>query len=525
VIRGFNCSIRTTLIAISVAMLALILGLGALGFSRLYVVNEKASALRDLWLPATRDLAEVSRLTEHFRMISAVDVLATTDAERDNEDRLLANTLGDRVKAWNTYLRIPLTPDQRSLAQRIDEKWKAFLLKSDETLVLLHAAKYDEAHANFMATKELFVDLRLALADGIALNVREAARASESAAAEYGTARLWIGAALVLGVLVAVLGACVAIFHVSRPILRMADAMKRLAAQDLTAEIEGIGRRGEVGEMASALLVFKKNAVQLNEAHLALGAANERLEQRIDERTQELRAAQDELLKKERLSAIGQITATVAHELRNPLSAIRNSTFVLKELSATAGRAIERPVNRIERSIERCDRIVEELLDYTRGGKVNPEPRRLDQWLAELAGDLTRPQGGKIELDLRAGDARVRIDPERFRRVAINLVDNAVEAMVAAPREAPPRLVIRTRAEGGSAVIEIEDNGPGIPHAHLTRVFEPLFSTKSFGTGLGLPTVKQIVEQHDGTIELQSREGEGTRATIRLPQIRESIAA
>jgi signal transduction histidine kinase len=437
---------------------------------------------------------------------------------------LLARTLSDRAKAWNAYMQNPLTPEQRRLAQQIDAKWRIFLSGTDETLVLLHAGNYDDAYVKYMETKDPFVDLRLATADGVAFNVRQAAIASNDAVAEYGTARLWVGAALLLGLFICGLSAGVAIFGVSRPILRMAETMKRLASQDLEAGIDGVGRRGEIGEMADALVVFKTNALQLRDAHQELETANAVLEMRIEERTHELRAAQEELLKKERLSVIGQITATVAHELRNPLSAIRNSAFTLKELAAAAGSRIERPVARIERSIERCDRIVAELLDYTRAGAIHLEPRTLDVWLAELAPDLTQPAGGSIEFELGAGDAQVKIDTDRFRRVAINLVENAVQAFGETPPR-PPRVVVRTHVEGDAAIIEIADNGPGIKRENLRKVFEPLFSTKSFGTGLGLPTVKQIVEQHGGSIELDSVEGEGTRALVRMPNIRASIAA
>lgn len=522
----WNWSIRRTLLTISLSMLALVVGLGGLMYSRLYTVNQTASAIRDQFLPEMRDLAEVSRLTEHFRMIEAVDLLAVTDAERRSEDLLLANTLSDRIKAWASYVHNPLTPEQRKLADRIDQKWRTFLSASDEVLVLMQSGDHDDAFARFLDTKRLFVELRLATGEGIAFNVAAAAAASDRAAAEYGKARIWIGAALLLGIIVSGAGALIAIFGVSRPILQMAETMKRLAGQDLSAEIVGAHRRGEIGEMAKALAVFKTNAIQLRETHAALEAANALLETHIEERTRELRAAQDELLKKERLSIIGQITATVAHELRNPLSAIRNSAFTLKEMAANAGARIERPVARIERSIDRCDRIVAELLDFTRSVPLSFESCPIDAWFTELAPDLAAPQGGRIELELAAGEAQVNIDKDRFRRVAINLVDNAVQAMSdGKDRAGSPRVVIRTRALDHAVEIEIEDNGPGIPQENLAKVFEPLFSTKSLGTGLGLPTVRQIVEQHDGTIELWSVLGEGTCAVVRLPLARTRIAA
>ena len=378
--HSFNRSIRSTLLAISVSMLALILGLGGLSLARLVMVNTTASAVRDLWLPATRDLAEVARLTEHYRMIEGIYLLVESDADRATENVLLARALKDRDTAWAAYERSVLPGEQRGLADRIDEKWRVFYADSAQVLALIQAGQRDAALALYMDAKGSFVDLRLATAEGVEFNARAASDASNQSAAAYASTRLWIGASLLLGVLFCGTSGCVVIFGVSRPILQMAQTMKRIAARDLSAEIVGVGRRGEIGEMADALKIFKRNAIQLRAVHAELEAAKERaeaanratqtanatLELRIEERTRELRAAQDELLKKERLSIIGQITATVAHELRNPLSAIRNSAFAMRESAGAGGPSIERPVARIERSVNRCERIVAELLDYTR---------------------------------------------------------------------------------------------------------------------------------------------------------------
>ena len=104
-----------------------------------------------------------------------------------------------------------------------------------------------------------------------------------------------------------------------------------------------------------------------------------------------------------------------------------------------------------------------------------------------------------------------------MRRVVINLVENAAQAMGDAANTGGGSITVRTRASGGAFELVIEDTGPGIPGEVLSKVFEPLYSTKSFGTGLGLPTVKQIVEQHGGTVELSSQTGVGTRVVVRLP--------
>jgi signal transduction histidine kinase len=222
-------------------------------------------------------------------------------------------------------------------------------------------------------------------------------------------------------------------------------------------------------------------------------------------------------LKSERLSVLGQLTATVAHELRNPLSAIRNTLFTVRQLAASAGVKLDRPVARMERSIERCDRIISDLLEYTRNRELNRSDLCFDRWVADLLAEQNVPATIALSTELRAADAVVPADADRLRRVVINLVENAAQALGENPAERERKLSVHTAVTGGSLVLTVNDTGPGIPPENLGRIFEPLFSTKSFGTGLGLPTVKQIVNQHDGIIAVDSEVGRGTCVTIRLP--------
>jgi signal transduction histidine kinase len=237
------------------------------------------------------------------------------------------------------------------------------------------------------------------------------------------------------------------------------------------------------------------------------------LQRRVDERTAALQAAQSELVRKERLSALGQLTATMAHELRNPLSAIRNTLFAVKETASASGINLERPLSRVERSVERCNRIINDLLDYTRIKELHCSVVAPDPWIVEVLDDQRLPDDITLVRQLDA-DCRIAIDQERMRRVVINLLENATQAM---SENGPERRVtISTACTDAFFEFTIEDTGSGIPADILPKVFEPLFSTKSFGTGLGLPLVKQIIEQHGGTITITSETGKGTRVTMRL---------
>ena len=278
--------------------------------------------------------------------------------------------------------------------------------------------------------------------------------------------------------------------RVAQPMAGITAAMRAVADGDLEREAPYVERQDEIGELGRTLDIFREK-----------GRENRRL------------AA--ELVQKERLSALGQLTATVAHELRNPLSAIRNTVYTFKELAK--GLNLDRPIERVERSISRCDRIIGDLLDFTRVRELHKNNGSFDKWLDEVLNDQRLPAEVVLVRNLSAPGYVLNFDSDRMRQVVINLVDNAAQAMSAGDNPGGGRIVVTTAARLSVLEMVIADNGPGISAENLARVFEPLFSTKSFGTGLGLPMVKQVIEQHDGTVDIVSTPGKGTKITIRLP--------
>ncbi|MBE9556709.1 MAG: PAS domain-containing protein [Proteobacteria bacterium] len=232
------------------------------------------------------------------------------------------------------------------------------------------------------------------------------------------------------------------------------------------------------------------------------------------------------LLRKERLAAMGQLTGTVAHELRNPLGAVATSIAVARRLSHDAGIDLERSLSRAERGIARSDRIITELLDFARAKGLQREPTGFDEWLSAVVEEQDIPDDVSISINQGAGDGTISIDRDDLRRAIINVVDNACQAVADKHRDSNPptgRVEISSRTSGNRLVCEIRDNGPGIPADCLDQVMEPLFSTKSFGTGLGLPTVQRILEEHGGGIEIESEPGQGTLVRLWLPHDTESL--
>jgi signal transduction histidine kinase len=249
--------------------------------------------------------------------------------------------------------------------------------------------------------------------------------------------------------------------------------------------------------------------------------ARKQAELQLQKTLDELKSATDRLARQERLSMLGQVAGTVSHELRNPLSAIRNSMALLRQLTAGKVAGVERALDRIDRNIERCARIINDILDFTRVRELKREPTPLDTWLGDTLGEIAVPAAVTIRREFQFG-GDIALDRDRFRQIVVNLVENAAQAL-ADPGWAPAddrrrAIVLRTEDAGPYVRLTVGDNGPGIPEDRLPKIFEPLFTTKSFGVGLGLPTVRQIVEQHGGTIDVESTVDQGTAFTIWLPR-------
>lgn len=238
-----------------------------------------------------------------------------------------------------------------------------------------------------------------------------------------------------------------------------------------------------------------------------------------------LSEAQDALVKKGRLEQMGQLTATIAHELRNPLGAVRTSAFVMEKRLKNSGVDLDAQFSRIKNGVTRCDNIIAQLLDFSRGKQLDCKMLNLDEWLTKIVEEEAArlPSNVNIKCLLGLGGMHVSFDPSRLQRAILNLISNASEAMVgidglAAKPNAPDALItLQTGLEGPFVTIKVTDNGPGMTREIIERIREPLFTTKSFGTGLGVPVIEQVIAQHGGSLSIESEHGEGSSFILRLP--------
>jgi len=227
----------------------------------------------------------------------------------------------------------------------------------------------------------------------------------------------------------------------------------------------------------------------------------------------DLQAAQEKLLRQERLAALGELSAVVAHEVRNPLGVIFNSLGSIRRLLKPEGDA-KMLLDIVGEESDRLNRIVGDLLDFARPASPSFRPERLERVVDEAVAVALSQAGGTVTLTRACGAdlPEVPLDARLVRQAVLNVAVNAVQAM---PRGG--RLAVRLRTEGRFAVVELEDGGPGIAADVRGRIFEPFFTTKATGTGLGLAVVKRIVEGHGGEVGVGDAAGRGTVFSLRFP--------
>jgi PAS domain S-box-containing protein len=221
---------------------------------------------------------------------------------------------------------------------------------------------------------------------------------------------------------------------------------------------------------------------------------------------------QEELVKSEKLAAIGQLASAVGHEIRNPLGVINNSSYFLnKKLKDTADEIIMKHLKIIERKINSANLIVSDLLDFARKKPPTLEQTALNDIVMNALSNI--PILENIKVITKLGEIPpMLLDQEQITRVFQNMILNAVQAM-----SEGGKLTIQTSKHDDPVEITFKDTGVGIPEENLPKLFTPLFSTKAKGIGLGLTICKQIVEGHGGDITVKSKVGEGTTFTVKLP--------
>jgi C4-dicarboxylate-specific signal transduction histidine kinase len=265
--------------------------------------------------------------------------------------------------------------------------------------------------------------------------------------------------------------------------------------------------------------------VRLKDALDELNQSAAGLETRFQERTEQLRVAHQKLVTSDRMASLGQLAASVAHEINNPLSGVLNLSMLMQRIVRDDGIPAERlPEFRkyqaqVVSETARVGRIVQDLLSFSRRSK----PQRAEVDLnAMIAGTVTllnhklKLMGVTLNLQLNQAIPHARCDGSQIQQVLINLIMNAAEAAQGKPEAG---VMVETSSDGSSVFLRVKDNGEGIKPEHRQKIVEPFFTTKGEGkgVGLGLAVVYGVVEAHQGSIDVESEVGKGTQFIVQLP--------
>lgn len=306
-----------------------------------------------------------------------------------------------------------------------------------------------------------------------------------------------------------------------RPLRDLVSGIRRVAQGNLGDPIPRHSS-DEIGEVADE---FNHMTAELQSARTEITEWTRTLEERVERKSRELERAHHTLLHSEKLASVGRLAATVAHEINNPLFGILTNARLARkhvdrsDLGAEQRAGLTGKLAIIERESRRCGEIVKNLLMFSRQSPPKLEDVALEE-VVERTVALVRHtydvQGIALEVDLHHEGARVKGDSGQLQQVLLVLLVNAAEAMAQGGH-----VRIASRLEAGRLVVSVKDDGPGIPADLRDRIFEPFFSTKQEGprTGLGLAIASGIMEQHAGSIQVESVEGRGTEFLLRLPVV------
>jgi two-component system NtrC family sensor kinase len=320
----------------------------------------------------------------------------------------------------------------------------------------------------------------------------------------------------------------------SRPIEKLIEGTKAVSQMELEQPLNIVGSSEELDELARSFDVMRE---RLRTAVAEINQFTQKLESKVEERTEQLKAAQKKLVQSDRLASLGQLSASVAHEINNPVSGVLNLAMLMQRMLKDDGVPPERLpefrkyLGQVIGETSRVGRIVSDLLAFSRRGKPQRAPADLNKIVRmtlSLVQHKLKLSNVEVEATMREDLPLVPCDASQIQQVVLNLVLNAAEATQnKAVDKRQARVTIATRAADGMVHLVVADNGEGIRPDNLARIFDPFFTTKSDGkgVGLGLAVSYGIIQAHGGDIEVRSKVGEGSTFEVTLPLEQPSATA
>lgn len=294
----------------------------------------------------------------------------------------------------------------------------------------------------------------------------------------------------------------------------------RIKSDDQAEAMEG-GADGYITRpIANRELLARIQAyLRIKAAEQTIKTYSENLETMVAERTLALQQAQEKLIRKETLSVLGQIAGSVSHELRSPIGVISNAIYYLQLLLSDANNEVLDYLKIIHDENNNAKRIVNELLDYTRVKSFEPQPADVLELLQRALKKIPAPPSVNLILQIEQNLPKIYADPHHVLQVMDNLINNAYQSMPEGGE-----LTLSAQVQDEMILIRVQDTGIGISLEDQEKLFEPLFTTKTKGVGLGLVICKQLIETNNGRIDFQTEPDKGSVFTIFLPIYQEEAA-
>jgi two-component system OmpR family sensor kinase len=505
-------SIRFRLSAVFFFFFLLVLVLGLFSIGRLSDFNRVSSDIRDRWLPNTRLLGDLNNFTSDFRaaegryLLSATPAETTLTAKEMNELDLFV------AQAQSGYERIYHDVAESQLYEQFKARWNDYRDIVKRVVQLSPTDRHADAVTLYATTSQSAYD---AASDTLGQltdrNVAAAREASNRSDAAYQQARWLIGVAMAFAGVMGI-GALLYVRHaISRPLLNLAGRMHRLADNDTDIDIPGTQRRDEIGEMARAVVVFRNNAIELMLSQQGLAQQASMLEERL--------AHEQRLTQLQR-----NFVSMASHEFRTPLTIIDgHAQRMIKTNDRASPEEIADRAGKVRGAVLRMTSLMDNLLNSSRlfdgGAGLYYHPVEID--IAALLHDVCQlhreiAPRSQIWENFREQPLRAVGDAKLLFQVFSNLLSNAI-------KYSPGGGLIKIGAwtEAGQVVVVVEDRGIGVPEKDRERLFTRYGRGSNVsgivGTGVGLYLVKMVIDLHRGDVAVESREGEGSRFTVRLP--------
>ena len=505
-------SIRFRLATVSLFLFALVILLGLFSMSRLSNFNLVSANIAEVWLPDIRALGDLNNFTSDFRAIEGSNLLSSVPSEITETEKEMEELDRAIARAERSFERIQHDRVEDNFYAQFKERWNDYRKTVNQMLALSRANNKAEAIAIYRSSsRKAYNAASDTLGQLTDQAVANAGAASSRLAKAYGQAFWLIGIGMVLaGAMVAA-----ALLYISRsisaPLLQLAYRMHRLAANETDINIPNTERRDEIGEMARATVVFRKNALELMRSHQVLAEQATMLE--------------EQLAQEQRLAMLQRNFVSMAsHEFRTPLTIIDgHAQRMIKVKDRMARDEIGDRAGKVRSAVLRLTHLIDNLLESSRlvdgDTRVSLEPADID--IAALLREVCqchREMVPRAEIVERFAAASLRMvgDPKLLSQLFSNLLSNAI-------KYSPGGGSIDISAEVVSeeVVVAVVDHGIGIPESDLDRLFERYQRGSNVsgivGTGVGLYLAKMIVDMHAGRIEVQSKEDEGSRFTVRFP--------